>query len=368
MAGRRRAASKTGRWFFGAFVASLAVLVGLIAGGGQGLGGKVASALQPNGTSEVNQLPASGTLTPVGARITYTVTVTLRGPQASNQPLTAQLAISPTIINRTIVCPNSQAASLAANPACMWAPSVAGPYKMTISGDITGPITKAVPDGASVMCSDSNSSTSCDDELSSERLALVDTNGDVGTLPNSRAPIATSEVSQTPAGGSTAPGGTHIIYVATVTLLMSQAAPLAIQLKGDNNIDNRSYRCDSSTNIGRTQIIDTINPNCIWTGPVPAGTYTFTYSGTLVGLIGDAVPDGASVVCSISGTGATGTLGCDGGSALFNVPLEDKDGDVGIVQNGPAADPPPKPSGPPTPTNPGPVGPFRAVGIQLSRD
>ena len=345
-----------------------ALLIGLLIARGQGLGGGVARALTPNGTSEVNQLPAAGTPTPVGARITYTVTVTLRGPQAANQPLTAQLAISPSITNRAIDCPNSQGKSLAANPACMWAPSVSGPYKMTISGDVTGPISKVVPDGASVMCSDTNSSTSCDDEVSSDKLALVDTNGDVGALPNSLAPIATSEVNQTPPGGSTAPGGTHVVVVATVTLAMSQAAPLGIQLRGDNNIDNRTYRCDSSTNIGRTIVIETINPNCIWTGPVPAGTYTFTYAGTLVGIIGDAVPDPASVVCSMSGTGATGTLGCDGGSALFNVPLQDKDGDVGVVQNGPAAPPPPNIPGPPTPANPGPVGPFRAVVIQLSRD
>ena len=65
-----------------------------------------------------------------------------------------------------------------------------------------------------------------------------------------------------------------------------------------------------------------------------------------------------------------GLIGCDRQSAIFQVALSDKDDDVGIVQNGPAAPPPPKGAGPgpTTPTDPRPPGQFKLYGIVVSRD
>jgi hypothetical protein len=208
----------------------------------------------------------------------------------------------------------------------MWlGPVVAGTFTFVFGGDMPGSIGDAVPDASSVVCTDTNSTNTCTDELLTDRVALADANGDVGPVTVGSAPAATSEVGQVPPGGSTVAAGTHITYTAIVTLATGQAQAIAIQLKGDPNIGNRTVTCTSSTNGSADAGLATGSPFCKWDGPVVAGTFTFVFEGEVAAAVGDAVPDPASVVCSDTAA----PNGCADEAAGVKVALADANTDVG---------------------------------------
>jgi hypothetical protein len=293
--------------------------------------GPVSAGAAPAATSEVNQVPAAGSTVAIGARVTYTATITLATGQA--QALAIQLKDEPNLGSRTVTCTSgtngsADAVSTTGSPFCKWdGPVVAGTFTFVFAGDVTAAIGDAVPDAASVVCSDTAAPNGCAGEASGVKVALADANNDVGPLALRPPPAVTSEVNQTPPAGSTVIYGTHVGYTATVTLSAPQAQALTIQLRGDNNIVNRTLTCTSSSN----GIADSIGsggaPSCMWLGPVAAGTFTFVFGGTMSGSIADAVPDASSVVCT--DTNSTNT--CDEEASSDKVALADATGDVGLV-------------------------------------
>jgi hypothetical protein len=266
---------------------------------------------------------------PSGTHVTYTVTVTLSAGQA--QALTIQLRGDSNIINRTLTCTSSSNGNAdqtgpAGAPSCMWlGPIVAGTFTFVFGGDMNASIADAVPAAVSVVCTDTNSTNTCNDELLSDQVPLTDLTGDVGPVSVGSAPAAASEVNQTPPGGSTVGAGTHVTYTATVVLSSGQAQPVTIQLRGDPNITNRTLTCTSTTNGSAAASSSLGNPSCSWAGPVVAGTFMFVFGGDVSGIVGDAVPDPLSVICSDTNL----TNSCEDEAAGVKVALADASGDVG---------------------------------------
>jgi hypothetical protein len=177
------------RWSAGLrLVASAAAVVVLVLVWlyGDGSGGSVAHAAAPAATSEVDQAPPAGSAVPSGTHVTYTVTVTLSAGQA--QALTIQLRGDSNIINRTLTCTSSSNGNAdqtgpAGAPSCMWlGPIVAGTFTFVFGGDMNASIADAVPAAVSVVCTDTNSTNTCNDELLSDQVPLTDLTGDVGPV------------------------------------------------------------------------------------------------------------------------------------------------------------------------------------------
>jgi len=319
------------RSFQSRLVVALAALLVLVVlwGRGEGPGGVVVHAAAPAATSEVNQVPAAGSTVGAGTPVSFTVTVTLSGGQAS--ALTIQLSGDSNIINRTLTCTsssngNADVVGWGGAPSCMWnGPINPGTFTFVFGGDMSGSIGDAVPNASSVVCNDTNSTNTCSDEASGDKVALADANGDVGPVTAGSAPAATSEVDQVPPGGSTVAAGTHVTYTATVTLATGQAQALAVQLKNEPNIGNRTLTCTSISNGNADAQSSTASPFCKWEGPVVAGTFTFVFEGDVAAAIGDAVPDAASVVCSDTAL----PNGCADEASGVKVALADANNDVG---------------------------------------
>jgi hypothetical protein len=140
------------------------------------------------------------------------------------------------------------------------------------------------------------------------------------------APVATSEVNQTPVGGSTVAPGTHITYTVTVTLAVGQAQSMTIQLSGDSNVTARTLTCTSLAHGSANVTGPGGAPSCMWSGPVAADTYTFTFGGALIGNVGSVI-NATSVVC----TDAVNTNTCSEKASSEKVALADHTGDVGPV-------------------------------------
>ncbi len=285
----------------------------------------------PSATSEVTQVPVGGSTVALGTRVTYTATVSLA--VLSAQAVTIQLRGDANLINRTLVCTSStngvaDIATPAGVPTCRWdGPVSPGTLTFVFAGDVAGAIADAIPDPASVICTDASLPVGCSDEPASGRIALADANGDVGPLTLSTAPVATTEVNQSPAGGASVANGTPITYTITVVLSAPQAQAMTVQLLGDGNIISRVLACTSTTN-GNADVTNPAgSPSCMWLGPVAAGTFTMTFRGVVMGAVGDAVPSAVSVVCT--DTNASNNCGDDpvGG----HLALSDADGDVGPV-------------------------------------
>ena len=175
---------------------------------------KVAHAAAPSITStEVNQTPAGSDVTVVTlpTHIVYTATVSISTGQA--QALTIQLKGDQNIGTRTLNCSSAAnagpaVAKLNGNPSCRWpGPVNAGTFTFIFAGNLSGSIGDAVPDAASLVCSDSNNNGSCSDEPAESTVGLSDADGDVGALTiagSGAAPNVTTEVSQFPVGGRAA--------------------------------------------------------------------------------------------------------------------------------------------------------------------
>jgi len=141
------------------------------------------------------------------------------------------------------------------------------------------------------------------------------------------APVVTSEVNQSPPGGSNVALGTTITYTVSVTLAVGQAQALTIQLAAGGIGSPRSLTCTSVPNGAADSVGSGGAPSCKWNGPVQAGTFVFTFSGPAVENVVDAVPSVSSVVCT--DTNASNTCGDE--QAGDKVPLTDANGDVGPV-------------------------------------
>lgn len=141
------------------------------------------------------------------------------------------------------------------------------------------------------------------------------------------APVVTSEVNQSPPGGSNVALGTTITYTVSVTLTVGQAQALTIQLAAGGIGTPRSLTCTSAPNGTADAIGSGGAPSCKWNGPVQAGTFLFTFSGPAVENVVDAIPNVSSVVCT--DTNASNTCGDE--QAGDKAPLTDGNGDVGPV-------------------------------------
>lgn len=291
--------------------------------------GPIALADPPQAMSQVSQVPPGGSVVPHGTHVIYVVTVAVVAGQPL--PLTIQLRGQMDLINLTLTCTSTtngpaDVTSPGGDPSCMWnAPVLAGTFTFTFAGDMTGNIDDAVPAGDSVVCTDTNANNNCADEALGNRIALADSDGDVGPVTIIPPPDVASEVNQAPDGGTVISKGTPVTYTVSVTLAGAQPQALTIQLAGDANIDNRMLTCTSSTN-GPADVTGAGGPpSCMWAGPVAAGTFTFTFTGTAQGAVGDAIPALASVACK----DLTASNTCSDEAALYRVPLADADGDVG---------------------------------------
>jgi len=289
----------------------------------------VSVAAPPTGTGQVNQVPAGGGTVAHGTVVTFTVSVNLTVAQA--QALTIQLRGQAALTNRTLTCTSSTNGTAdtigsAGTPSCMWAgPVTAGTFTFTFAGTLTAALEDSVPNGDSVVCTDANTSNTCSDEAIASTVALADSDGDVGPLALIAAPVLTSEVNQSPDGGTTIANGAPVSYTVTVTLASPQDKALTIQLAGDADLTNRALTCTSSTN-GTADVVGSGGaPSCMWAGPVLAGTFTFTFSGTAGGGVDDAVPAAASVACA----DLNSSNSCADESAFYAIALDDSDGDVG---------------------------------------
>lgn len=291
--------------------------------------GPIATIDPPSAMSEVDQAPAGPGTVAHGTVVTYTVTAGIGGTMAA--PLTIQMKGDPDLTNRTLTCTsttNGPADVVGAGgaPSCMWnAPVMAGLFTFVLSGEATGAIDDAVPAADSVACSDMNASNFCDDEVAGNRVALADTDGDVGPLNIAPPPDLTSEVEQAPPGGTVIANGVHVVYTVTVTLATAQSEALTIQLRGDGNLANRTLTCTSTTN-GAADVTGTGGaPTCMWDGPLATGVFTMVFEGDATGSVGDAIPSNLSVVC----TDINASNSCTDETPFYSVPLTDADGDVG---------------------------------------
>lgn len=175
-----------------------------------------ARAAAPIGTSELTQSPAAGSLIAPNTIVTYTVNVTLAVGQA--QSLTIQLAAggigtSP----RTLTCTsssngNADSVGSGGSPSCKWnGPVAAGTFTFVFTGPAWDTISDAVPNAASVFCTDTNSSNTCGDEAPGDKTALADSNGDVGPV------FLTATVTPTATNSPTATNTASVTATATAT-------------------------------------------------------------------------------------------------------------------------------------------------------
>ncbi len=289
------------------------------------------AAAPPAATSQVTQVPPGGSTVAYGTTVTFTVTVSLTVGQVL--PLTIQLRGQDVMTNRTLSCTSSangvaDVIGSGGAPSCMWnGPVLAGTFTFIFAGKLEGPLEDSVPHATSVVCTDANSSNTCSDDDVAARVALADSDGDVGPLAVIPGPSLTSEVNQAPDGGTTIANGAPVSYTVSVTLTTGQANAFTIQLAGDVDLAGRTLTCTSSTNGTADTVAAAGTPGCMWTGPVAAGTFTFTLTGTASGAIGDAVPAAASVACTDINSNNT----CADEAEQYVIPLDDSDGDVGAL-------------------------------------
>lgn len=295
-----------------------------------------ASAAPPSATSEVSQTPPAGSAVALGTPVTYVVTVTLVTGQATS--LTIQMTGDADITNRTLTCTSSSNGSADVTgpggaPSCMWTgPVLSGTFTFTFAGTAAGPIANLLP--GSVVCTDNNSTNTCNDEPTGDQVPLSDSNGDVGPIALADPPQAMSQVDQVPPAGSVVPHGTRLTYTVTVTVIAGQTLPLTIQLRGQMDLINLALTCTSTTNGPADVAGPGGDPSCMWNAPVVAGTFTFTFAGDITGAIDDAVPTADSVVC----TDTNANNSCADEALGNQVALADSDGDVGPVTIIPAPD------------------------------
>ncbi|MBK9612005.1 hypothetical protein [Candidatus Amarobacter glycogenicus] len=259
-----------------------------------------AQAAAPAATTEVNQVPSAGSAVAAGVTVTYTATVVLSAGQA--QSLTIQMSGSANITDRALVCTSTtngaaDTVGWGGAPSCLWnGPVLAGTFTFVFSGKAAGPIASLLP--GSVVCTDTNSSNTCNDEVPGDRLALSDGNGDVGPIALLAPPFVSAELNQAPPGGSAAAYGAVVTYTATVSLTVPQTWPLTIQLKDQPGLTERTLTCSSSSNGPADNVRTSGAPSCIWDAPVLAGTFLFTFTGKMTAPVTDAGPSVDSVVCT----------------------------------------------------------------------